>query len=59
MSFFIAALTQKQEIAMKQKVDVLPAFKFYRRGLLIDELVGADAARLQMLVEKHITVVAT
>jgi len=38
---------------MMQKVEIMPAFKFFRNGALIDEMVGADAARLKSLVEKY------
>ena len=42
-----------QEIAQECNVRGIPAFHFFKGGVKVDELVGADVTRLERMVQQH------
>ncbi|XP_078656900.1 thioredoxin 1-like isoform X2 [Branchiostoma floridae x Branchiostoma belcheri] len=40
------------EVAMEQGVSAMPTFKCYVNGQKVDEVVGADEAKLREMIEK-------
>ncbi|GJP42400.1 hypothetical protein CLOM_g1967 [Closterium sp. NIES-68] len=43
------------DISQESGVKGIPAFHFFKGGSKVDEMVGADANRLELLVKKHYT----
>ncbi|KAI8509748.1 glycerol ether metabolic process [Branchiostoma belcheri] len=43
---------KNSEVAMEQGVSAMPTFKCYVNGEKVDEVVGADEAKLREMIEK-------
>ena len=57
VTFVKIDVDQAQEIAQEQRVRAMPTFKFFFKGGLLEEMQGADAARLEALIIKHMAAV--
>ena len=44
---------ENEETTTACNITNMPTFQFYKGGKKVDELCGADAAKLRQLVEKH------
>ena len=45
---------ENDEVATSQEVSAMPTFKLYKDGKKVDELTGANEAKLRELIEKGI-----
>ncbi|KAM7439453.1 hypothetical protein ABFA07_011205 [Porites harrisoni] len=45
---------ENDEVAASQEVSAMPTFKLYKDGAKVDELTGANEAKLRELIEKGI-----
>jgi hypothetical protein len=50
VSVDVEASELNQALAQASAVRAFPTFHFYRRGMRVDELMGADTARLQHIL---------
>lgn len=44
---------QAEEVAGLCGISAMPTFQFYKGGEKVDEMRGADAARLEQLISEH------
>lgn len=44
---------ENADIAAKYSVSAMPTFVFIKEGEVLDRLMGANAARLQELIQEH------
>ena len=59
VSVDVEASELNQALAQASAVRAFPTFHFYRRGMRVDELMGADTARLQhILTTLQVTITA-
>mmetsp|Transcript_78962 Transcript_78962/g.124633 ORF Transcript_78962/g.124633 Transcript_78962/m.124633 type:complete len:114 (+) Transcript_78962:79-420(+) len=45
---------ENDEVAGKEGISAMPTFNLYKNGAKVDELTGANEAKLRELIEKHI-----
>jgi thioredoxin 1 len=51
--FLKVDVDENPETAAKYSVSAMPTFLFIKSGEVVDRLMGANAARLQELIEEH------
>lgn len=51
--FFTCDVDDADDVAAKCGVAAMPTFQFYKNGMKIQEMLGADQTRLLSLIQKH------
>ena len=51
--FLKVDVDENPETAAKYSVSAMPTFLFIKSGEVVDRLMGANASRLQELIEEH------
>jgi thiol-disulfide isomerase/thioredoxin len=53
VEFYKSDVDDADEVASTCGIQAMPTFQFYKGGVKVDELRGADIKRLSALVAKH------
>ncbi|VWU50604.1 thioredoxin 1 [Hepatocystis sp. ex Piliocolobus tephrosceles] len=54
-AFFIKVdVDEATEVTEKENITSMPTFKVYKKGTLVETLLGANDAALKQLIEKHV-----
>ncbi|XP_071954358.1 thioredoxin-like [Antedon mediterranea] len=51
--FLKVDVDENSDTAEAEEISAMPTFKFYKNGAKVDELTGANEAKLRGLIEKH------
>eukprot|EP00934_Nitzschia_sp_Nitz4_P005821 Nitzschia sp. Nitz4//scaffold10_size219509//24283//24709//NITZ4_001399-RA/size219509-augustus-gene-0.262-mRNA-1//-1//CDS//3329532833//5811//frame0 len=52
--FFKVDVDEAQDIAAECGIQAMPTFQFYKRGMKIDDMTGADKDKLALKVARHL-----
>ena len=53
VQFATVDVDDNAETAQNQKIEAMPTFKFYKNGVVVDTIMGANAAQLKSTMDKH------
>jgi thioredoxin 1 len=53
VTFVKVDVDEADDVAANEGISAMPTFKFYKGGQKIDEMMGADLAKLTSLLQKH------
>ncbi|KAF8272001.1 thioredoxin [Lactarius quietus] len=54
VEFYKVDVDEQADVAQEVGIRAMPTFKLFKDGAQVDELVGADPARLQLLLSKAV-----
>lgn len=53
MTFLKVDVDDAEDIAAKQMIEAMPTFQFFKGGVKVEEMVGADKTALEGLIVRH------
>ena len=53
VTFTKVDVDEAEDVAQAQGIQAMPTFKFFKNGLMVAEMMGADLNKLMALIEEH------